>query len=351
MAIHTRSPFSLVAAVVGMLCLADLLSAGLYQPVMTLSTSLTPESRQTRPKSSRDNPGSSPTLRLQEAAYQSGPGAGSLNTAGPGMKSPPGKSQRANPGSRPVSIADAAPETTFVQVKPKPGTGHEAGRPTPTIPTEIPVTMLCGGSVLLQTASPKFVISPNYPADYPNNTYCEWKISAAFGTQLKINSMDFAMESSDGCKNDYVQFFWKNGNPSVWTVNRLQVDRFCGANGPMDLVFKDNNLIMSLISDRSTTQRGFNISFSIFHTCAVLFQLADFQGSSTILEEFYEAAVVPSAFNNDNVFTSIQVTEGCKLMVCSEENFEGTCHLFFKTNRAMGPLHVSWPRSASCICS
>ncbi|OQV23628.1 hypothetical protein BV898_02371 [Hypsibius exemplaris] len=208
---------------------------------------------------------------------------------------------------------------------------------------------LCGGHIWLQDSGPRPVMSPNYPGNYPNDTYCEWRIYAGFGTQLRINATDFALESSETCKSDYIQFYWANGTPSTWNVKRGEVERFCGTEGPLDLVFKDNNLVMTLVTDRSRTNRGFNISFTIFETCAILYDQPNFRGTSTTLEQFYESSVWPS--QSDNVFLSVEISEGCKLMVCSDDHFEGTCHLFFRTNRNISPLYINWPRSASCICS
>lgn len=46
--------------------------------------------------------------------------------------------------------------------------------------------MLCGGNVWVPDTQPRVITSPNYPGQYPNDTYCEWTISAVPGAHLRV---------------------------------------------------------------------------------------------------------------------------------------------------------------------
>ncbi|GAU88740.1 hypothetical protein RvY_01378 [Ramazzottius varieornatus] len=210
---------------------------------------------------------------------------------------------------------------------------------------------LCGGQVWLHDWQAQSIASPNYPGNYPDDIVCEWRIYANYGAQIKINATDFVLENSETCKSDYIQFFWGNGSPSTWKSGG-DGDRFCGSEGPFDLVFKDNNLVMKFVTDKSRTNKGFNVSLSIFQICALLYEQPDFYGTPTTLEVFYESDILPSyGASPDTVYQSVEIAEGCKLMVCSDNKFEGTCHLYFRSNRIISPIYANWPRSASCACS
>lgn len=44
--------------------------------------------------------------------------------------------------------------------------------------------------------------TPNYPAPYPHNTQCEWKIEVPFGSLVEVTLHDFDFETMPTCSED-----------------------------------------------------------------------------------------------------------------------------------------------------
>jgi hypothetical protein len=57
----------------------------------------------------------------------------------------------------------------------------------------------CGG--ILRKPSGKFT-TPGYPVGYPNNTVCEWIITAELGHSVELTVEDFSMENQPNCGAD-----------------------------------------------------------------------------------------------------------------------------------------------------
>ena len=55
----------------------------------------------------------------------------------------------------------------------------------------------CGG---VYTNTTGFIISPNYPGNYPNNKVCNYTILGRTGDVVRVNFTDFTLESSAACR-------------------------------------------------------------------------------------------------------------------------------------------------------
>lgn len=65
------------------------------------------------------------------------------------------------------------------------------------------VPLGCGGTI---TEKYKFIETPNYPNDYPQNAECLWTIVAPEGSHMVLSSVGrFQLEASDGCQNDFIE--------------------------------------------------------------------------------------------------------------------------------------------------
>ena len=52
----------------------------------------------------------------------------------------------------------------------------------------------CGRFDLTLDAKVFHIKSPNYPSDYPHNSYCVWKITAPKGMTIDVRFQDIIME-------------------------------------------------------------------------------------------------------------------------------------------------------------
>ena len=51
----------------------------------------------------------------------------------------------------------------------------------------------CGG---VYTSDTGFIVSPNYPSNYPVNKICRYSIRGRIGAVVRVNFFDFRMEDS-----------------------------------------------------------------------------------------------------------------------------------------------------------
>ena len=49
-------------------------------------------------------------------------------------------------------------------------------------------------------------MSPNYPANYPNNIRCRWMLVVDRNEQIRIKFSDFDVEDSSTCTRDRLTF-------------------------------------------------------------------------------------------------------------------------------------------------
>ncbi|XP_070570522.1 CUB and sushi domain-containing protein 1-like [Ptychodera flava] len=95
------------------------------------------------------------------------------------------------------------------------------------------------------------ITSPNYPANYPNDALCQWKISSERGNEMLVRFTEFYTEQG------YDFFFAGDGDyPSqessvIWAHS--------GFTAPNDYLSDDSSIWMRFVSDGSVTEKGFHI--------------------------------------------------------------------------------------------
>jgi hypothetical protein len=97
------------------------------------------------------------------------------------------------------------------------------------------------------------IMSPNWPADYPNNAFCTWHLHAAEGKRMRIVFAQFEIE--DGCY-DYLEVF--DGT----SASSPRIGRYFGENDlPPTMVSSGQDMFLSFESDSSITFTGFYLGF------------------------------------------------------------------------------------------
>ncbi|XP_023215823.1 cubilin-like isoform X2 [Centruroides sculpturatus] len=98
----------------------------------------------------------------------------------------------------------------------------------------------------------EIITSPGYPADYPRNVKCSYKIHSFSLTtcRVRLEFLDFDVEHSSGCVADYLEI-------------TSTEERFCGAKKPAikTVTFPTGSDTLELVfkSDGQTTRSGFQI--------------------------------------------------------------------------------------------
>jgi cubilin len=115
-------------------------------------------------------------------------------------------------------------------------------------------TFGCGG---LLSQSKGAIASPGYPATYPHNSQCEWRISVNEGSSIELVFLDLDMEHSNECKYDYLQIF--DGSDS----SAKSFGKFCSSeHHPMHIELSGNHAFIRMSTDESHAGRGFQIKYS-----------------------------------------------------------------------------------------
>ncbi|XP_018804642.1 PREDICTED: dorsal-ventral patterning protein tolloid isoform X1 [Bactrocera latifrons] len=108
-----------------------------------------------------------------------------------------------------------------------------------------------------EITSPKGTIySPNFPDEYPRNTYCFWHFSTVLGHRVQLTFHEFEMENHQECFYDYVALYdGKSENSSTLGI-------YCGGHEPYAVVASTNEMFMVLWTDASLQRKGFRATYS-----------------------------------------------------------------------------------------
>ncbi|XP_019897556.2 cubilin [Esox lucius] len=109
----------------------------------------------------------------------------------------------------------------------------------------------CGGTYVGQSGT---IRSPGFPANYPDNSACEWYLEGPTGHYLTLSYDNFTLQSSTQCSGDYVEIREYNAS------GRL-LGKHCGNSipGPMDT--GDSFAYIRFSSDSGGNAPGFSLSF------------------------------------------------------------------------------------------
>ncbi|XP_054853964.1 membrane frizzled-related protein [Eublepharis macularius] len=146
--------------------------------------------------------------------------------------------------AHPVSNATSAPSTG---TSPDSTAAMSQGQP-PQAMTSAPS---CGGILHGPKGS---ISSPNYPAPYPPNILCTWRIQGAQGTviQLKVEALD--IESSISCLYDRLEIYSERDSPSL----SHGISRFCGSDVPATINTNSSLVKVTFVSYGITAASGFS---------------------------------------------------------------------------------------------
>ncbi|XP_032235679.1 cubilin [Nematostella vectensis] len=99
--------------------------------------------------------------------------------------------------------------------------------------------------------------SPNYPSFYNPNFECVWTITVPHPWRVRLSFDTFSTEGYN-CAYDYVEV--RDGLGS----NSPLSGKFCGSTKPRDVYSSSSQLWIRFTTDKSTEQKGFLASYSVF---------------------------------------------------------------------------------------
>ncbi|XP_063063043.1 cubilin [Engraulis encrasicolus] len=117
----------------------------------------------------------------------------------------------------------------------------------------------CGGYVSLGDSDPPgYIMSPNYPSNYPQNIDCIWVISVPNGEAVQLDfEGDFNIEPHTDCRYDYLEV--RDGSSSDSDL----MARLCGSMRPSTQHSTGPVMYLRFRTDTSQTHVGFKAKYSI----------------------------------------------------------------------------------------
>ncbi|XP_034610297.1 membrane frizzled-related protein isoform X3 [Trachemys scripta elegans] len=114
----------------------------------------------------------------------------------------------------------------------------------------------CGGTLQGPEGS---LSSPRYPAPYPPNTLCIWRIQVEDGLAIQLKIESLSLEGTRWCLFDRVELYEELGvaSGSPWGGT----SRFCGDVAPPTINTNSNRLRVTFVSDNSVGALGFTAHY------------------------------------------------------------------------------------------
>ncbi|CAL1529132.1 unnamed protein product [Lymnaea stagnalis] len=127
----------------------------------------------------------------------------------------------------------------------------------------------CGGYMPISTG---IISSPNYPADYPSQQNCSWKVSVNTGKTIRLTfDQPFNIADTGICSNDYLKLlngFTQTSPPLIVNGSSNTNGTYCGMTAPQGLTTSSSYLFAQFVSDGAGSGAGFSFNFSeISVTC------------------------------------------------------------------------------------
>ncbi|KAM6203213.1 CUB and zona pellucida-like domain-containing protein 1 [Sarcoramphus papa] len=110
----------------------------------------------------------------------------------------------------------------------------------------------CGG----QLSGPNGTFtSPNYPASYPEFTYCVWHIQTEKNSKIELQFQDFFLELDQNCQFDFTAVY------DGLTTNTGLIGKVCGRAQPR---FESSSNVMTVVlsTDYANSYRGFSAQYT-----------------------------------------------------------------------------------------
>lgn len=115
------------------------------------------------------------------------------------------------------------------------------------------VPLTCGG---IFTSDQGFIYSENYPKNYPHNENCEWLITVDENHIVNLTFIDFDLEDTTNCTDDYVRIF---DGPSH---DNFMLGSFCKTQLPPTIFSTGNTMLVVMRSDSLLSAKGFKAEYN-----------------------------------------------------------------------------------------
>ncbi|KZC14141.1 Cubilin [Dufourea novaeangliae] len=115
------------------------------------------------------------------------------------------------------------------------------------------VPILCGGKF---TADAGFIHSTNYPQNYPPKQNCEWLLQVNPNYLVNVTFLDFDLEASVNCTDDYVQIY------DGATRNSPLMATLCRNTLPPSFISSANEMLIVMKSDSIVSAKGFQAMYT-----------------------------------------------------------------------------------------
>lgn len=99
------------------------------------------------------------------------------------------------------------------------------------------------------------IITPGYPNSHPDNVKLAWLVTVPHGQSVRLVFEDFDLEKHKDCIYDHVTVY--DGN----TTGSPIIGKYCGTTKPPEQISTREQLLVVFISDHTTENSGFNISY------------------------------------------------------------------------------------------
>nr|XP_026689471.1 tolloid-like protein 1 [Ciona intestinalis] len=189
----------------------------------------------------------------------------------------------------------------------------------------IPAEVNCGRSAVA-TATPQIITSPGYPNNYPNNTICNWNISAPEGMKIRFNLKYLSTEQNF----DFLKIYSKGD----------QLARFSGVVSNQIFISTDNELNVVFTSDNLIGGIGFNATFMEIPPCG-------FDAVATTTSQIITSPNYPKHYsNNEKCIWRISTTAGMRVQLQIESFFTHGIYDYLSVksgNVNLGRLSRSYP--------
>ncbi|XP_068718037.1 uncharacterized protein [Montipora capricornis] len=103
---------------------------------------------------------------------------------------------------------------------------------------------------------PGVILSPFHPGYYPPNSFCKWFLSAPTGHLVRLQVLDFQLQSNPLCKNDFLEVI-DGPEPTAQSLGR-----FCGDTIPRIIESSGNTMLIIFKADKDTQRSGFKFLHS-----------------------------------------------------------------------------------------
>ncbi|XP_072033776.1 uncharacterized protein [Amphiura filiformis] len=119
--------------------------------------------------------------------------------------------------------------------------------------TELFQPVPCNATLELEASASGrgIIVSPNFPAKYPDNGLCAWTITAAAGSYVSLQITNIDMEESGGTCYDYLEVY--DGLSASSTL----IGKYCGVDPPDPVISTGSSLWLLFNADNTIGGVGF----------------------------------------------------------------------------------------------